>query len=436
MSISPTTAGLIGIILMLVLMFLGVNLSFCFIISGVVGIALMKGFTLGITFLKTGPISTAMSYSLAVLPMFMLMGDFAVTGSLTTDAYGAARRFFGRLPGGLAVTSTVASALFGAICGSGQATAMVMSQVAWPEMKRYHYSPKIGLCSIAAAGPLAILIPPSTPLINYSILAGVSVGSLFMAGWIPGILLTLLLSLTTIVMALRNPKLAPRADKSTAKEKLKSLGQAWPILLLIVLMMYCIWGGITTVNEAAGLSVVCCLIIVIAKRRANFKQILKTLRDSTVMCAALFFMFIGIQVFNSFLGMSGLPAKLTKFVTGLNVAPMVVIWLIFILYLVLGCFIDTPVIMMLTIPLLAPVVKALGFDLTWFGIFSAMTVALGSITPPVGICLFVIAARVPEVPLSYLMKHIWPYVAATVVATIIIMYFPQLVMWLPNLMMG
>lgn len=436
MNISPVVAGVIGIAIMLILMFAGVNLSFCFVISGVIGITLMKGFTLGVTFLKTVPISTAMSYSLAVLPMFMLMGDFAVTGSLTTDAYGAARRFLGRQPGGLAVTSTVASALFGAICGSGQATAMVMSQVAWPEMKRYKYSPSIGLCSIAAAGPLAILIPPSTPLINYSILAGVSVGSLFMAGWIPGILLTGLLCLTTIIMAIRKPELAPRADKSTGKEKLKSLGQAWPILLLIVLMMYCIWGGVTTVNEAAGLSVVCCLIIVIAKRRANLKAILKTLRESTVMCAALFFMFVGIQVFNSFLGMSGLPAMLTKFVTSLDVAPMTVIWLIFILYLVLGCFIDTPVIMMLTTPLLAPVVSALGFDLVWFGIFTAMTVALGSITPPVGICLFVIAARVPEVPLSYLMKKIWPYVIATVAATIIIMYIPQLTTWLPNLMIG
>ena len=189
---TPAVAGAIGIILMLVLMFCGFNLPFTFIISGVVGIILISGFDLGVTFLQTIPLTSAMSYSLAVLPMFMLMGDFAVTGGLTTDAYGAARKWFGRMPGGLAVTSTVASALFGAICGSGQATAMVMSQVAWPEMKRYGYSPQIGLTSIAAAGPLAILIPPSTPLIMYSILSGASVGSLFMGGWLPGILLTII----------------------------------------------------------------------------------------------------------------------------------------------------------------------------------------------------------------------------------------------------
>ena len=431
---TPAVAGAIGIILMLVLMFCGFNLPFTFIISGVVGIILISGFDLGVTFLQTIPLTSAMSYSLAVLPMFMLMGDFAVTGGLTTDAYGAARKWFGRMPGGLAVTSTVASALFGAICGSGQATAMVMSQVAWPEMKRYGYSPKIGLTSIAAAGPLAILIPPSTPLIMYSILSGASVGSLFMGGWLPGILLTIILCIVTVVMVKLKPSLAPRADKATLAEKFKSLIKAAPILILIILMMYCIWGGVTTVNEAAGLSVVATLIIIFAKRRAGMKAILKTLRDSTVMCAALFFMFVGIQVFNSFLAMSGLPRKLTALVTSLDVSPMAIIWAIFILYLILGCFIDTPVIMMLTIPLLAPAVAALGFDLTWFGIFTAMTVALGSITPPVGICLFVIAARVPEVPLSYLMKNIWPYVIGTVIATIIVMYVPDLATWLPNLM--
>ena len=311
-----------------------------------------------------------------------------------------------------------------------------MSQVAWPEMKQYGYSSKIGLTSIAAAGPLAILIPPSTPLIMYSILSGTSVGSLFMGGWIPGILLTVILCIVTIIMVLKNPALAPRADKSTISEKIKSLGKAGPILVLIILMMYCIWGGVTTVNEAAGLSVVATLIIIVAKRRVGLKEILKTLRESTVMCSGLFFMFIGIQVFNSFLSLSGLPRQLTTLVTGLDIPPMAIIWVIFILYLILGCFMDTPVIMMLTIPLLAPVVSALGFDLTWFGIFTAMTVALGSITPPVGICLFVIAARVPEVPLSHLMKNIWPYVLGTIVATIIVMYIPQLATWLPSVMIN
>lgn len=431
---TTTIAGIVGMALLIILMFAGVNLAFSFFISGFAGVVMILGLSGGLTYLQTIPVSTAMSYSLAVLPMFMLMGDFAVTGSLTKDAYGAARSWLGRLPGGLAITSTVASAIFGAICGSGQATAMVMSQVAWPEMKRYNYDPRLGLSSIAAAGPLAILIPPSTPLIIYGILAGTSVGKLFMAGWLPGILLTLLLCLTVFILAMLKPGWAPRAARTSVREKLHSLKGAWPILLLVVFVMVCIWGGITTVNEAAGISVIMCLIIVVCKRRADGKQILETLKESAVQASGLFFMFIGIQLFNSFMGLSKLPAMLSAWVTGLTMSPMAIIWMIVIIYLILGCFIDTPVIMMLTIPLFAPAVAALGFDLVWFGILSTMCVAMGSITPPVGICLFVIGARVRDVPLSTIMKGIWPFVIATFAATVLVMYFPQISLFLPNLM--
>lgn len=187
-------------------------------------------------------------------------------------------------------------------------------------------------------------------------------------------------------------------------------------------------------NEAAGISVIVCLIIVICKHRAGGKKILQTLKESAVQASGLFFMFIGIQLFNAFMGLSKLPAMLSSWVTGLALPPMAIIWVIVIIYLVLGCFIDTPVIMMLTIPLFAPAVSALGFDLVWFGILSTMCVALGSITPPVGICLFVIGARVKEVPLITLMKGVWPYVIATFAATVLVMYIPQLSLLLPSLM--
>lgn len=431
---SGTTAGLIGLGLMLVLMFANFNLAFSFMVTGFVGLWLMLGFSGALTFLQTIPVTTAMTYSLSVIPMFMLMGDISVDGRLTTDAYGAARNFLGRMHGGLAITSTVASAIFGAICGSGQATAAVMSQIAWPEMKRYHYNRKLGLCSIAAAGPLAILIPPSTPLITYGILAETSISKLFMAGWIPGIMLTLILCITTYIRCRINPKLAPLADKTSRKEKLHSVLQAWPILVLIIVIMIFIWGGITTVNEAAGLAVLVAMIITFVKRRLNVKQMLLTVKKCATVASGLFFIFVGIQVFNSFLGLTRLPARLAAFITGLDVPPMVIIWCIVILYLILGCFIDGPVVIMLTIPLFAPAVASLGFDLVWFGILSTMTVALGSITPPVGICLFVIAARIKDCKLSELMSGIWPYVIATFVATVIVMYIPALSTWLPSLM--
>jgi tripartite ATP-independent transporter DctM subunit len=311
------------------------------------------------------------------------------------DAYKSARDWCGRLPCGLAVNSTVASALFGAICGSAQATGIVMSQLAWPEMKRYGYDPRIGVSSIVAAAPLAILIPPSTPMIVYGMLAQVSVGNLFMGGWIPGIVLTILLSGLIVYQSLRHPERAPRAEKSTLKEKLTSLKAAWPIHALGVVIMFCIWGGITTENESAGLAVICCMLIVFLKRRATDKDMLLCIRECAINAAALFFMFVGIQVFNAFLAMSTLPSKLCNLVVGLKIAPMGIIWVIVILYIILGCFIDSSVITVLTVPIFAPIVAALGFDLVWFGIITFLMIAIGGITPPVGMVLFVTSNRIP-----------------------------------------
>lgn len=430
---SSMAIGLLGLALMMILMFSGMNLAFAFIISGFFGMSLMFGPVKAVSFLRNVPVATAMSYTLAVLPMFMLMGDMSVAGSLTTDAYGAARQWFGRLPGGLAITSTVASAVFGAICGSGQATAMVMSQVAWPEMKRYGYHSGLGLSSIAAAGPLAILIPPSTPMIMYAVLSGASIGDLFLAGWGSGIMLTVLLCLTIVLIVKLRPDFAPKADKTTLKEKFKSLGSCWAILLLVLLVMYCIWGGVTTVAEAAGVAAICCTLIVISKRRIGAKAIIMTIKKSAIQAAGMMFMFVGIQVFNNFLVLTRLPAQLSVFINSLHIAPIAVILVIVLIYLALGCFIDSPVITMLTTPIFAPLVVALGYDLVWFGIISTMCVALGSITPPVGICLFVIGARVDE-PMSVLYRWIWPFVITTLIGTLLIVFIPDICMFLPNLL--
>ena len=431
---SATLAGIIGLVLMLALIFAGVELGFAFAAAGFIGRTLFMGPQTGLSLFKSIPLSQAMTYSLSVLPMFMLMGDFTLAGGLTTDAYGAARSFLGRQRAGLANTSTVASAIFGAICGSAQATAMVMSQIAWPEMKKVGYDSRLGLCSIAAAGPLAILIPPSTPMMIFGILSGASVGKLFMAGWIPGIILTLTMCGINIYLATRHKDWAPKTDKTSRKEKIKSLLQAWSILLLVIVIMVCIWGGITTVNEAAGIAVIVTLIIIICKRRCGIKQLWLTLVKSCRGAAGLFFMFIGIQIFNSFLSMTGITGALTKFVTGLPLSRYAIIWAIVVMYLILGMFIDAPVMMTLTIPIVAPVVAALGFDLVWYGIISVLCSALGMITPPVGICLFVIGNQCKDVPLSTVMKNIWPYVIAVLVIIALVIYIPQLALWLPSIM--
>jgi tripartite ATP-independent transporter DctM subunit len=433
---SALTCGYIGVILMLVLLFLGMPLAYTFALSGVVGIMLILGFQNGMNYMMSIPFSAAASYSFIVMPLFMLMGDVAYNGGLTADAYGAARKWFGHLPGGLAITTTVASALFGALCGSGSTTAMVMTQVAWPEMKKSNYDPGLGLGSIVGAGPLAILIPPSVPLIMYGLLSGASIGRLFMAGWLPGILLTVMLSICTVIQVKINPSLAPRMEKAPLKERLKSLKNVWAFLVLIIVVMGGIWGGFCTVYEASGIGVIGAMIIIALMRRMNLKQFAQTIKQTCASGCAMFFMFVGIQIFNTFMSLSGIPKALATAVRELPLPPAAIIWVIVLLYLILGCFLDSPPVMMLTVGLLAPVVSQLGYDLVWFGIIVAFTVAVGALTPPVGINLFVVSSRAPEVPIAKIIKGMVPYLITIIITLVIIFYVPQISLLLPNLMFG
>lgn len=433
---SPAVAGVIGVVLMLVLLFLGMPLSFTFAFAGVVGAMLILGVEGGLSFLTTIPFTEAITYTFIVMPLFMLMGDICYHGNLTTDAYGCARKWFGHMRGGLAVTTTVASAMFGALCGSGSTTALVMTQIAWPEMKKNDYDPGLALGSIVGSGPIAILIPPSTPLIMYGLLSGASIGRLFMAGWIPGILLTVALAICTVIQVRIHPEKAPRLEKTPMKERLKSLKNVLPFLILIIIVMGSIWGGVCTVNEAAAIGVIGAMIIIAVMRRMNLKEFAVTIKNTASVGGAMFFMFIGIEIFNSFMSLSGLPNQLATFVGNLNIPSDAIIWIILLLYLFLGCFLDSPPVMMLTVGILAPIVSALGYDLVWFGILVTFTTAVGAMTPPVGINLFVVSSRAKDVPSSTIIKGMVPYLITTLIVMVILFYVPQLSLILPNLMYG
>jgi tripartite ATP-independent transporter DctM subunit len=431
---SAITIGIIGTLIMIIFIFMEMPLALSFFASGLIGIVMLVGPGMGLNYLQSIPFSKAASYTFAVMPLFMLMGDIAVAGKLTTDAYAAARKWLGRVPGGLAVTSTVTSAIFGAICGSLPATAMVMSQMAWPEMRKYGYDAKLGLGSIAAAAPIAILIPPSIPLILYGLLSDTSIGKLFMAGWIPGLLMTLALCCTVFIMVLRNPKIAPRAEKSSLKEKMISLKGTWAILLLVIAIMYCIWGGVTTVNEAAGVGAMLCMIIVFSKHRLDFKSMAWAFLKSVTFGGSMIFLLVGVQIYSVFMTLSGIPQTMASWILGLSLSPFAIIWVMLVIYLILGCFIDTPPIQMLCVPLFAPVVSAMGYDLVWFGILTTICCGLGSITPPVGMSLFVIHGLFREEPITTMYKGIIPFIIVSFVVLILVACFPQLALWLPNLM--
>ena len=430
----PVTAGIIGVGIMLVFLFMGMSLSFTFALSGLIGIALIIGPDKAMNYLLTMPFTKAATYTFLVMPLFTLMGNMAFDGGLTTDAYNSSRKWFGHAPGGLAITTSVACGLFGAICGSGSVTALMFTKIAWPEMKKSGYDPGLGLGAIVGSGPLAILIPPSIPLIMYGMLSGTSVASLFMAGWLPGILLCVALALCTIIQVKLNPAKAPNLPKTSFIEKVKSLKGIWAFLLLIIIMMGGIWGGICTVNEAAGLGVVGSLVIVALMRRMNFKQFMNCFKNTCASGCAIFFMFVAIEVFNVFMTWSGLPKMLATAVAALNVSPHIIAWIIIAVYLVLGCFLDSPPVMLLTVSILTPVISMLGFDLVWFGIIVAFTVAIGALTPPVGINLFMVASQAPEVPSKTIIKGTLPYLATMILVMVLVYIFPQIATFLPSLM--
>ena len=236
-----------------------------------------------------------------------------------------------------------------------------------------------------------------------------------------------------LLMVKRHPDWAPFPEQTfSMKEKLRALLDCLPILLLVVLVMFCIWGGASTVNEAAGIGAIGALIIVLLQRKMNLKAAVQCMKNCAVMSSSMFFLFVGVQVFNVFMSLSGVPAALAAWVTSLPLSPYAIVWVIIAIYLVLGCFIDTPPIMMLTIPLFAPIMTALGFDLIWFGVISTVCIAMGGITPPVGICLFLTSSKSGE-GLHVVMKGIWPFVAATFIALVILIYFPAISLWLPGL---
>lgn len=426
--------GVLGLVLMLVLMFLEMPLSLTFLISGVLGIVALQGPKAGLSYLCTLPFTKAASYTYAVLPLFMLLGDLAIEGDLTLDAYTAIRKWLYKVPGGLAVTSTITSAVFGAICGSMQATALVMSQMAWPEMKRYKYDDKMSLGAICAAAPIAVLIPPSIPMVQYGMLTDSSIGKLFMAGLLPGVLLTLAICVLVIIRSAINPKLAPKPEPTTFREKMAALKNAWSILLLVVLMMYCIWGGVCTVNEAAAMGVIFCMLIIAVKRRSTPKKMAMVCARSVIMGGSIIFLLVGVHFFGVFMSLSGLPQALANWVTGLSVGRYTIIWMMIILYLVLGCFMDTPPIIMLTVPLFAPIVEQLGFSLIWFGTITTICGALGGVTPPVGINLFVMHAALPDEPMSVLNRGVWPYILISVLVLALCVYIEPLSLWIPGMM--
>lgn len=428
------TYALLGFGIMLLLMLLGLPIGFAMLAVGFVGYGLMTSFKAALGLLSLVPFDQVAVYSMSVIPLFCLMGEFGFRSGVVADAYTAADRWVGHHRGGLCMATNVACAAFAAMTGSSIAGSSIMTQVAWPEMKKRNYKATLGLGCIAAGGTLGIMIPPSTPMITYGIITNSSVGRLFLAGALPGLIITVLFCLAVVVVTRIDPLAAPGGQKSSWKERFKSLSKVWLMLLLIVAVLGSIWGGLCTPTEAAAVGSFGTFVIAIGRHNMDVKKIRDSIKSSMKVTSMIFFLLIGASVFSNFITVTKAPVIIAKWVAASNIAPAMVIAIMCLVYIFLGCLMDTLSMILLTLPIFAPIVVALGYDLVWFGILVVLMTMLGSITPPVGINCFVVGGMVEDASTGDVFKGVIPFIIALIIMAVILVAFPDVALWLPRIL--
>lgn len=425
--------GIIGIVVLIILLFMRVWVGSAMALVGFCGLLIMRGFTQTISVLGTVPFNELNNQTMTAIPMFTLMGMIIAETSMGRDLYGTAYNFLGHARGGLASATVVAGGILGAICGSENVSTVILTKIAYPEMKRLGYDDALSTSAISVGSPLAIIIPPSMPMILYAILTENSVGSLFMGGVIPGILLILAFVLTISIMCRIKPEYGPRGPKTTMVQKLKSLKGVIPVIVLFVIVLGGIYFGICTTTEAGALGALGALIIALCSKQINRHNIKLILRETVSTIGMVIMMMVGIYVFVQFIALSKVPFMLVNFVTGLNVNRYVILLAIVIMYIILGMLLPQLTIIILTVPIIFPVIESLGFNAIWFGIVVVMLQALGGITPPVGMVAFM-TSGISKVPVPTVFKGLWPMLLADVIVLLLVCFIPQLATWLPSMM--
>ena len=431
---TPTEAGIYGFIVLVALMFLKIPVGFVMALVGLLGFAFLVSWEAALNLMAQDFSAVFGSYNLTVIPLFVLMGQMAHHSGMSGRLFHAAYRFLGTLPGGLAVATIGACAGFSAICGSTSATAATMAAVALPEMKKYNYDPALATGVVAAGGSLGILIPPSTIFIVYGIMTEQSVGKLFLAGVMPGILMTLLFIVTVFIWTWNRPDLAMPGARFTLREKIASLAGVVETLILFVAVMGGLFIGFFTPTEAAAIGAFGTLLIAVVGRHLSWKGFTQSLVETTRVSCMILVIVAGATVFGHFLAVTRIPFDVGNWVMGLQMPPWAVMGLIILVYLLLGCLMDSLAMIMLTIPIFFPVITALGYDPIWFGVIIVLVTGMGVITPPVGINVYVVAGVARDVPLHVIFRGALRLLAAQVVTAILLILFPQIALWLPAMM--
>lgn len=425
--------GFCGIALLLILLAAKVWVGPALAIAGFVGLWWLRGLPGALSVLGTSPFTTACSYSFTVIPMFMLMGLVISETDIGAGLYRTANAWVGRFRGGLASATVVACGFLGAITGSHMVGAIIMSKIALPEMKKLEYDDVLASGSVAAAAPLAIIIPPSIPMITYAIITETSIGKLFMGGFLPGILLAVTYCLVIYVQTKWNPKLGPAGVKVPMAERMKSLVSILPIVILFVFVFGGLYAGWFTVTESGAFGALGAIVIGFATRQMTFKKLYHCIAQTAQMAATVIVVLIGTYIFLSFVTFSKVTALMTNAILGLNVPGGVILLMIAVLYIILGMFLPDMAMIVLTCPILYPVVTALGYDGIWFGLFVVLMAALGSITPPVGMVVYLMAG-VSQIPVGKIFKGVLPFICSILFVVLLICIFPAIVTVLPSTM--
>jgi len=432
----PLIVAVIGLVLMSTLMIFGMPIAFAMFAAGVLGSAYLLSVPAATHLLATNVWDQFSSYGLSVIPLFVLMGQFAYRSGTTERLYDAAYKWFGRLPGGLASTTIAASAGFSAICGSNSATAATMGTIAMPEMRRHGYDPALSSGAIAVGGTLGVVIPPSVVLIVIAVQTEQSLLRLFLAAIVPGLILTVLFLLTILFICLRNPKLAPLGPKTSVREKLVALIGVVEALFLFGLVIGGLYMGWFTPSEAGAAGAFGALVIGLARRSLDFKGIVKCIVESVRISAMVVLLITGAVLFGRFLAVSRLPFELADWAAALPVAPFVIMLVLLGIYIIGGMLMDALGFLVVTIPIFFPLGVALGYDPVWFTLILTIVTTMGAITPPVGINVFIVHGLAPEIPIHTIFRGVAYFLVSFVLCIVLMWVFPAMVLYLPNAMLG
>lgn len=432
--ISPLNISIMVIVLLIVFVFCGMPIGFVLALVGLMGMVYLSGAGTGVSLLGRVPYSTTASADLSVLPLFLIMGSLCFYSGMSREIYSTTYKWIGSLPGGLAMATVGACAIFAAVSGTSVATTATMGAIAVPEMKRYKYDDALATGCVAAGGCIGILIPPSVIFVIYGILTGQSIGKLLISGFIPGILEALLFMIAIYIICKRNPQLGPPAESSTFTEKLIALKGTWAVLVLFLIVIGGIYIGIFTPTEAAGIGAFGAFAIALGRRQLTWKGLIASLKETGETTAMAFLILIGSMALGYFLTATRLPFELAQIVTTIEINRYAVLALIYISYLILGCLMSAMAMVIITIPIFFPIIIALGFDPIWFGVIVVIMCEMGQITPPVGISVFVVKSVAKDVPLQTIFRGIVPFLIAEFILVALLTILPEITTVLPNLM--